>query len=364
MKKNNFWLAIACLGMLTTSCERSENGQPLETAIGPNAKNSDGKNSVSAVTFQNAVIGAANDPKDPQVFQAADGKFWLVHPDNNKYFAYHSTDLINWTKQTAPLLTASTGTYWSAGSFKYGSTYNLYFTANKGQLNKTIGVATSTSPGGPYTVVNASLMVKQQSDGTYIPCIDPSVFKDPATGKVYMYYARNVGSGTNPDLRSVELTADGLNKVSGTDKQVLTITQPWENINIEHPLVYYASNAPASRRYYMLYNGSGGALARYAIGYAWSSSPTGPFTKAPAGSGVGNNPLFQQNPAQGLYGPGSPNRVVDDEGTMWMIYRIKTTAGESWSDRAICVDPFIRNGNNDLVGTATRGVTQNKPVFN
>jgi beta-xylosidase len=207
-------------------------------------------------------------------------------------------------------------------------------------------------------------MVKQQTDGTYIPCIDPSVFKDPVTNKVYMYYSRNVGTGTNPDLRCVQLTADGLNKVSGTDQSVLSITQAWENVNIEHPLVYYASNAPASRRYYMLYNGSGGALARYAIGYAWSSSPTGPFTKPAEGTAVGNNPLFQQNPSMGLYGPGAPNRVVDDAGTMWMIYRIKTTSGESWSDRAICVDPFLRNGNNDLEGTPTRGVSQNKPVFN
>jgi len=363
MKRTTLWLAVACFGILQSSCKRSETSEPQSSSEISSTKNGASGNAVSALTFQNNVISTANNPKDPQVFRAADGKFWLVHPDNDKYYAYHSTDLINWTKQSAALLTASTGTFWSSGSYKYNSTYNLYFTANNGQLNKTIGVATSTSPGGPYTVVNSSLMVKQQTDGTYIPCIDPSVFQDPVSGKVYMYYARNVGSGTNPDLRVVELTANGLNKVSNTDQQVLTINQSWENINVEHPLVYYASNAPASRRYYMLYNGSGGALARYAIGYAWSSSPTGPFTKAPEGTSVGNNPLFQQNAAQNIYGPGSPNRVVDDEGNMWMIYRIKTTAGESWSDRAISVDPFLRNGNNDLEGTATRGITQNRPIF-
>ncbi len=360
MKNINLWLAVASIVVIQSSCKQSE---PLSVGDEIVSSKKSESNSVSAVTFQNTVIPAANDPKDPQVFRAADGKFWLVHPDNNQYFAYHSTDLVTWTKQTAPLLTAASGTFWSSGSYKYNSTYNLYFTANNGQLNKTIGVATSTSPGGPYTVVNSTLVVKQQGDGTPIPCIDPSVFKDPVTDKVWLYYARNVGSGTNPDLRAVQLTANGLNTISGTDKQVLTITQPWENINIEHPLVYYASNAPASRRYYMLYNGSGGALARYAIGYAWSSSPTGPFTKPAEGTAAGNNPLFEQNPSQGLYGPGSPNRVVDDAGTMWMVYRIKTTPGESWSDRAISVDPFIRNGNNDLEGTPTKGVTQNKPVF-
>ena len=360
MKKINLWLAIACFGVMQTSCKQSEPVSP-DSNVNLNPKQT---GSVSAGTFQNVVIPASSNPKDPQVFRAADGKFWLVYPDNNNYYAYHSTDLITWTKQTASLLTAGTGTFWSAGSYKYGSTYNLYFTANKGQLNKTIGVATSSSPGGPYVVANSALMVKNKADGTPIPCIDPSVFKDPVTNKVYMYYARNVGSGTNPDLRCVELTANGLSKVSGTDQQVLTITQDWENINIEHPMVYYAPNAPASRRYYMLYNGSGGALARYAIGYAWAASPTGPFTKPSEGTATGNNPLFQQNPAQNLYGPGSPNRVVDDAGTMWMVYRIKTTSGESWSDRVISVDPFLRNGNNDLEGTPTRGVTQSKPVFN
>ncbi|HXH98990.1 MAG TPA: family 43 glycosylhydrolase [Sphingobacteriaceae bacterium] len=361
MKKISFWLAFACLGVLHTSCKQTERIVPQEPDTSVNAKQT---GSVSAGTFQNVVIPVADNPKDPQVFRASDGKFWMVYPDDNHYYAYHSIDLVTWTKQTSALLTASTGTFWSAGSYKYNNTYNLYFTANKGQLNKTIGVATSTSPGGPYTVVNSTLMVKQQGDGTYIPCIDPSVFKDPVTDKVYMYYARNVGSGTNPDLRSVELTANGLNTIAGTDKQVLTITQPWENVNIEHPLVYYASNAPASRRYYMLYNGSGGALARYAIGYAWAASPTGPFTKPAEGTIPGNNPLFQQNPAESIYGPGSPNRVVDDAGTMWMIYRIKTTSGESWSDRAISVDPFLRNSTNYLEGTPTRGTSQAKPFFN
>ncbi|MCD2424944.1 family 43 glycosylhydrolase [Niabella pedocola] len=353
-------LGILLLGLLLTACKQSMKDTELTAA---RAANRQSTLAALASVYQNPVIPTAQDPKDPQVFKAADGKFYLVHPNDNKYKIYSSPDLVNWTLKTASGFSKATGSFWSAGSFKYGSTYNLYYTYVQGANNKRIGVATSTTPEGPYTDANANLVVKTDAGGGYIPVIDPSVFKDPANGKVYLYYARNVGTGTLPDLRCVELTADGLNTVAGTDKQVLTITQDWEKINIEHPLVYYAPNAQASHRYYMLYNGAGGALPRYAIGYAYAASPTGPFTKAVAGTSTGNNPLVAQDPAKGIYGPGAPNTVVDDAGERWLIYRIKTTNTEAWNDRAICIDVLFRNTADQLICTPTKGTNQTAPTF-
>lgn len=356
MKKKSLWLAIACFATMQ-SCK--EGNQTIDQPQNP--ENSDRKIAVNAVNFSNPVITTANNPKDPQIFNGG-SLFYLVHPDNNTYKMYSSPDLVTWTAKPV-CFTKSTGSFWSAGSFKYNGTYNLYYTHVLGSNNRTIGVATSSTPQGPYTDANATLIVKKDASNNFIPVIDPSVFKDPVSGKVYLYYAKYVGTGTSPELRCVELNANGLSIVTGTDKKVLSITQAWENVNIEHPLVYYAPNAATSHRYYMLYNGSGGALARYAIGYAYSSSPDGPFTKATEGTATGNNPLTEQNPSQGIYGPGAPNTVVDNAGTRWMIYRIKTTSGESWSDRAICVDELFRNGSDQLICTPTKGTSQAKPVF-
>lgn len=362
---------LACAVMLFSNCK--ENDVQVDAATEKQMSGQSANQTLSlASTFSNPVITAAQDAKDPQVFSGG-GKFWLIHPgsaNSQVYQMYSSTDLVNWTAES-DCFSISNGNLWSAGSFQYTDAnnvkhYNIYYTRviPSDSRKRTIGVASATSPQGPYVrVSNPDLLTKVNGSGVYTPVIDPSVFKDPISGKVYMYYAQGVGAPGNPTLRCVELTSDGLNLVSGTDQQVLTITQAWENINIEHPLVYYAPNAAPARRYYMLYNGSGGALARYAIGYAYSSSPTGPFTKAPEGTAAGQNPIVKQNPSMGIYGPGSPNTVVDDAGIRWLIYRIKTTAGESWGNRAICVDELYRNGSDQLICTPTKGTSQAAPTF-
>jgi hypothetical protein len=313
--------------------------------------------------YRNPVIGAGDHPKDPQLMRAADGTFYLFHPDDRRYEVYASADLVEWRHLRDPAFRKDTGSFWSAGTYVRNGTYNLYYTHVEGARDRTIGVATSDTPEGPYRDANARLVVRKDADDRFLPVIDPSVFRDPETDRVYLYYARNVGTGTPPDLRVVELAADGLSTIAGTDRQVLTITQDWERVNIEHPLVFHAPNAPADHRYYMLYNGAGGALARYAIGYAYAASPRGPFTKAPAGDAAGRNPLVKQNAAQDLYGPGAPNTVVDANGARWLLYRIKTTADEAWGDRAISLDPMFRNARDQLECTPTRGVQQVGPVF-
>jgi beta-xylosidase len=372
MKQSFLLPAIACTVLLLSNCKQDDVQMDAQAEQQLSSQNS-GQTLALASTFSNPVITASLDPKDPEVFKG-DGKFWLVHPgaaNDQAYTLYSSTNLVDWTLETTDCFSISNGNLWSAGSFQYTDAssvkhYNIYYTRvdPSNSRKRTIGVASSTSPQGPYVrISNPDLLTKVNASGVYTPVIDPSVFKDPVSGNVYMYYAQGVGDPGNPTLRCVRLTSDGLNLVAGTDQQVLTITQDWENINIEHPLVYYAPNAGPSRRYYMLYNGSGGALARYSIGYAYSSSPTGPFTKAPEGTGTGQNPIVKQNPSQGIYGPGAPNTVVDDAGIRWLIYRIKTTAGESWGNRAICVDELFRNGSDQLICTPTKGTSQAAPTF-
>ena len=79
--------------------------------------------------------------------------------------------------------------------------------------------------------------------------------------------------------------------------------------------------------------------------------------------GGGLNPMVCQDQTAGVYGPGSPSTVVDDAGTRYLIYRIKTTAAESWSDRRTQVDLLYRNELDQLVITPTIHTANPVPVF-
>ncbi|MGV3541341.1 MAG: glycoside hydrolase family 43 protein, partial [Rufibacter sp.] len=330
MRKIVYVLFVCLVGVTQAGCKDDETPEPVTSNPEPQPEPAP-----VAKTYKNPVLKASS---DPQVQKGLDGKFYLYRPDNNsthaRFAVYSSPDLVTWTSHGHALEKASTD-FWSGGSHIKNNTYYLYYTQVNSTTNRSIGVATSPFPTGPFT--NHGIILNKAR-----PVIDPAVFEDPATGKLYMYYAEGVGDSGLPELWVDELAPDGLSVVPGTAKKVISIDQAWENINIEHPLVFYAPNAPATHRYYMIYNGSGGHLARYAIGYAYSSSPTGPFTKAPAGNSPGNNPLVKRLDNAGIYGPGAPNPIFDKEGGLWLVYRIKTSAVESWSDRVICLDKIER----------------------
>lgn len=50
--------------------------------------------------------------------------------------------------------------------------------------------------------------------------------------------------------------------------------------------------------YYLTYSGNGYESHLYAVGYATSASPLGPYTK------YQHNPILHQAPEKGIYGPG------------------------------------------------------------
>lgn len=55
--------------------------------------------------------------------------------------------------------------------------------------------------------------------------------------------------------------------------------------------------------------------------------------------------------------------MVDDAGTRYLVYRFKTTAAESWSDRRTSVDLLDRNGLDQLLVTPTIHTANPVPVF-
>ena len=92
----------------------------------------------------------------------------------------------------------------------------------------------------------------------------------------------------------------------------------------------------------------------YAIGYATSKSPTGPFTKH------AGNPVVSKG--NGVFGPGHASVTMDREGKMWMLYHQQRTASRGWK-RFIAIDPIRFDDKGVLHVKATRGGKQPAPAI-
>ena len=110
-------------------------------------------------------------------------------------------------------------------------------------------------------------------------------------------------------------------------------------------------------KYFLLYTGGPYGQFDYAIGYAYSTKPDGPFTK------YSGNPIISNVESPNVYSPGVPTVVQDGDGTNFVVYRQRETA-ERQSPRFIAIDKLnVTNAASNVInGKATRGTSQTNPV--
>lgn len=303
------------------------------------------------------------------------------------YWVYKSNDPTRWpSRPTAKAITICTlrrkdprvSSLWGAGAMYYHKRYYLFYSANEKLTDgrtKSIGVATSTSASGPFT--DHGILVRGNANNWYYG-VHP--FQDPATGNIYLYFAnhwkrivvRRFDPKTNRVVgRNTVVLKSGLglnvSKKSTCDRQTAATKaaghQRWEHCVLEHPEVFYAydKHLPASHRYFMLYNGAGGGTRRYAIGYAYSSSPTKPFTRSTAG----DNPILREQTVNGrpFYGPGAPNAFLAGNSARWLFYRYyPRIPGGTFAPRKMALNRLRRKGGRLFI-TPTIGVNQPKPTW-
>jgi hypothetical protein len=184
--------------------------------------------------------------------------------------AFSSPDLVSWTKH-ARILDTSTVTWatraiWAPSPIEKNGTYYLYFGANDIQNDNQvggIGVATASSPAGPFHDALGHPLIGQFANGAQP--IDQNVFIDD-DGQAYLYYGGwghcNVVK-LNPDLTSLGSFADG-----STFKE---ITPPGY---VEGALMFKRQGG-----YYLMWSEGGWTGPDYRVAYARSTSPTGPFVE-------------------------------------------------------------------------------------
>ncbi|KAA2239825.1 family 43 glycosylhydrolase [Chitinophaga agrisoli] len=225
---------------------------------------------------------------DPTIF-ADKGMYYLYGTSSNRGFlVYESTDLKTWhqpqdsTRRLALQRGQSFGSkgFWAPQVVQYKGSYYMAYTADE-----QIAIAKASSPAGPF---------KQDQFGPLSGTgkqIDPFLFFDE-DGKIYLYHVK-LQEGNR--IFVTEMKPDLSDVVTGTEKECITSTGGWENTaGATWPVAEGPTVLKHKKTYYLLYSANDFRNKDYAVGYATSSSPLGPWKKY-AGSPIISRHTVEQN---------------------------------------------------------------------
>ena len=244
-----------------------------------------------------------------------------------------SPDLTTWEHLGDALPTlpawAGPGRTWAPAILPRDDAYLLYYTVREPASDRQcISVAMSEQPEGPFRDTSGGPFVFQLERGG---SIDPSPFVD-ADGTAYLLWKSDDNAlGRPPSIWIQELTPDGL-ALTGAPTELLRHDRDWERPLIEAPAMVRDGD-----HYHLFYSANWWESEHYAIGYARSRSPLGPFRKI-----TRSGPwMASGNQAAG---PGGQELFTDPDGALRMAFHAWTpgvvgyAAGGKRSLHVACVD--------------------------
>lgn len=243
-----------------------------------------------------------------------------------------SLDLVNWTYvgdafTTRPSYATGNAGLWAPEIKYYPETgkYNLYYTVTDTTLpggGSAIGVATSSSPTGPWTHSPAPVIEPHAADccpGSRRWVYDPEVLR--TDGPDYIYYGSYFGG-----ISVRQLSEDGLTSNPATQQNV-AIANKYEGAEVALKGGYYYLSVSAT-------DCCRGPLTGYSVFAGRSKSPTGPFldrtgvdlndNEGPDDADVSNGraggtPVISMNGNRWV-GPGHNTVFEDAAGQWWTVY--------------------------------------------
>lgn len=291
----------------------------------------------------------------------------------NGFAAYRSEDLVNWKSLGQVYTTTANswgiGAFWAPEVYKMNNKYYMFFSA-QWKVNPTnelenfkIGIAVADKPEGPFT----DLSDKPLFDPGY-PIIDANVFFD-TDGRIYLYYSRCCYKHpVESEIATLAKQKAWFNEIeeswvygielrsdfSGVIGEPVLLLRPplslsdkqaeWESRSVTSREVNrrWTEGSVTFRKgntFFMMYSANHFAGQNYAVGYATSASPLGPFKKAP------NNPVLQKNTARGgsVTGTGHNSIAYSPDGKeMFCVYHGRTTA--TGDERVVFIDRMKVDG--------------------
>ncbi|MDD5782992.1 MAG: glycoside hydrolase family 43 protein [Muribaculaceae bacterium] len=308
---------------------------------------------------------------DPYVLHASDGKFYMYGTSLSDGFeAYVSDDMQNWTSCGQVYKGAgddqwNVDCFWAPEVYERNGKFYLFFSANskdnpthEGE-NFKLGVAVADSPTGPF----ADLYNRPIFNPPY-PVIDANVLFDDENGKTYLYFSRCCYKHPVESEIAAKAKAEGTfdfveeSWVYGVEMKpdfsdvigepVLLLAPPtklddvqaeWESRSVtakevnrrwtEGSFIFKNNDT-----YYIMYSANHYGGAYYAVGYATSKDPLGPFKKAE------NNPVLQENLSQGgtVMGTGHNMVLTMPSGQRYCVYHGRLS--DNPTERVVFVDPL------------------------
>jgi xylan 1,4-beta-xylosidase len=250
---------------------------------------------------------------DPTIFYDKD-TYYLYGTGGNQYnegFAvYTSPDLKTWkgpvgVKDGYALKKGDAygdAKFWAPQVFQYKNKYYIAYAANEH-----IGIAVSDNPLGPFT----SKSTKPISEET--KQIDPYLFID-SDGKKYIYYVVVANGGNR--IYVAEMNDDMLSVKKETAKLCVEATEKWENIDPQYSswsVIEGPTLVKQNDMYYLLYSANHFKSVDYAVGYAVSKSPYGPWKKHEG------NPIIHKS-ITGQNGSGHGDLVKGKDGDWYYVF--------------------------------------------
>jgi beta-xylosidase len=258
--------------------------------------------------------------------------FWIYptrgdgRPD--RFFAFSSTNLTHWV-QHGPVLSLDEVAWipedgaprhyaWAPSVLHHRGRWYFYYSV--GPQNPTpsrIGVAVGDNPAGPFHDSGRPLLTGSAD----FEAIDPMVFADPASGKLYLY----AGGSAGAKLRVFELADDPTHIA----REIPVETPPFFT---EGAFMHHHNG-----RYYLSYSHGNYRDASYSVHYATAPTPTGPWTY--------HGPILTSDATRKGPGHHSFLRLPDSE--RWLIFYHRwegqTGNGPFHGQRWICIEPVEYN---------------------
>jgi beta-xylosidase len=235
--------------------------------------------------------------------------------------AFSSSNLIKWKKHErvidTSVVTWAKKAMWAPSIIQKDKLYFLFFAANDIQSNNEyggIGVAVSSSPGGPYKDYLGKPLIDQFHNGAQP--IDQFVFRDD-DGQVYMYY----GGWRHCNLAKLNDQLNGFVPFAdGTQFREIT-----PEGYVEGPFVFKRNG-----KYYFMWSEGGWTGPDYSVAYAIADHPAGPFKR------IGK--ILQQDPAIAT-GAGHHSVIsIPGKDTFFIVYHRRPLTEKDGNSRETCID--------------------------
>lgn len=316
---------------------------------------------------------------DPFMLHASDGRYYMYGTSLADGFeAYVSDNLTDWQSIGQVYKGGdddqwNVDCFWAPEVYERNGKYYMFYSANsrnnptdEGE-NFKIGVAVADTPAGPFTDLHNRPVFEID-----FPVIDANVLFDDLSGKNYIYFSRccykhpvesEIADKARADsiydeieeswIYGAELKPD----FSGIVGEPVKLLAPptslddaqarWESLSVTcgEANRRWTEGSYIFRRgdtYYIMYSANAFFGGNYAVGYATSASPLGPFVKSP------DNPILKENSSNGgrVVGTGHNMALTMPDGNMYTVYHGRTT--DNPSDRVVLIDRMVFDDNGKL----------------